>query len=85
MVPQDQDSLMVITWQAIGVICGLLTLVVTVVGKVLQNSIKSAISDSTAALEHKIDQKFLSKDAVNGELKILDYRIKMLEEGKVPH
>lgn len=90
MVPQD--STMYLSWSAIGVICGILTLVITTVGRVLQNSIKTAIVDSQAILEKRIEERFSSKESVAGKLELLNLRmshiedqLKDIKEGRMQH
>lgn len=78
-MPQE-TSTMYISWPTIGVICSVLTLVIMVVSRVMQQSIKAVIVESNAALEEKIEKKFSSKESVEGELKVLNIKMSHIEK-----
>lgn len=78
MVPQGFSD-MYVSWPTIGVICAILTLVITMVSRVMQQSIKGTIQDSMTSLEEKIEKKFSSKESVEGELRLLNLRLQHLE------
>ena len=78
MVPQGTNS-MYISWQAIGVICTVLVLVISLATTFLRLTIRSAISDMTSTLETKIKSEFSSKESVEGQLKLLNLRMEHIE------
>lgn len=74
-----QESLMYISWPTVGVITAILSLVITLVSRVMQQSIKGAIQDSTAALEHKITERFAAKELLASKIETIDVRLKNIE------
>lgn len=70
---------MYISWQAIGVICTVLVLVISLATTFLRLTIRNAISDMTSTLEAKIKNEFSSKEAVEGQLKLLNLRMEHIE------
>lgn len=77
MVPQE--SLMYISWSTIGVMCGLITLIMAIGGRVFQLSINNALANMSNNLENKIESKFSSKASVEGELKLINLRMQHIE------
>ncbi len=79
MVPPKDMNTMYISWQIMGVMAGLISLVLTVIGRVLQLSITNAIAAMAVSLEQKIEAKFSSKESVEGQLKLMNLRMEHME------
>lgn len=79
MVPQGISSMLQVSWATIGIIVGLVSAVVTVVGKYLQMTIKNALTDLSASLREEIKKEFSSQEWVRGELRLIDLRLTQLE------
>jgi len=77
MVPQDFP--MYISWQTIGVMCGLITLIMAVGGRWFQLSINNSLNLLSTNLEKKIEERFSSKASVEGELKLINLRMQHIE------
>ncbi len=80
MVPQVVIHYMLqISWATVAIIVGLLSTVVTVIGKYLQMTIQNALTDLSASLREEIKKEFSSQEWVRGELRLIDLRLTQLE------
>lgn len=79
MVPQGISYMLQVSWATVGIIVGVLSAVLTIVGKYLQMTIKNALTDLSASIREEIKREFSSQEWVRGELRLVDLRLTQLE------